>query len=409
MAHLEFAGLRHDTVDDPIIDRFVGEERDPAVQHDLVVEDRGTRSQRWRDRGRRRGTRSPATCRQALATRCFRLPAAALTMSLPTSVEPVKATLSTSGCSASAAPAVSPKPVTMLTTPSGKPASLNQFAETQRRERRLFGRLQHDRAAGGQRRRELPGRHHQREIPRYDLADDADRLAQCIDVPIAGARHLNRFAVEARRPSRHVPEHVDRTLHVVAGARCVTGLPLSSASSSANSSACCSRRSPSRQTRRERSPRQNARPRTSLEGPAGRGDRRVNIGFVAGWNVGDDLFGRRILDRKRLAASQRSTPRRSGARDPWRDTRRRQSRATVCGWRSSWGPPVFLEKASTDARRISLYLIQIAPRGARQEPNRRRLCVALTPHSQKTSPPPSGQHLWEDRVRCDKVEKPCVF
>ena len=53
----------------------------------------------------------------------LRLPAAALTMSLPTSVEPVKATLSTSGCSANAAPAVSPKPVTMLTTPSGMPAS----------------------------------------------------------------------------------------------------------------------------------------------------------------------------------------------------------------------------------------------------------------------------------------------
>ena len=44
-------------------------------------------------------------------------------MSLPTSVEPVKATLSTSGCSAKAAPAVSPYPVTMLTTPSGTPAS----------------------------------------------------------------------------------------------------------------------------------------------------------------------------------------------------------------------------------------------------------------------------------------------
>jgi len=64
----------------------------------------------------------------------FRLPAAALTISLPTSVEPVKATLSTSGCSARAAPAVSPKPVTMFTTPSGKPASIisspNRMAES---------------------------------------------------------------------------------------------------------------------------------------------------------------------------------------------------------------------------------------------------------------------------------------
>ena len=44
-------------------------------------------------------------------------------MSFPTSVEPVKATLSTSGCAASAAPAVSPNPGTTLTTPSGNPAS----------------------------------------------------------------------------------------------------------------------------------------------------------------------------------------------------------------------------------------------------------------------------------------------
>ncbi len=53
----------------------------------------------------------------------LRFPAAALTMSLPTSVDPVNATLSTPGCSARAAPAVSPKPVTMLTTPSGMPDS----------------------------------------------------------------------------------------------------------------------------------------------------------------------------------------------------------------------------------------------------------------------------------------------
>ena len=41
----------------------------------------------------------------------------------PTSVEPVKAILSTSGCSTSGAPAVSPNPGTMLITPAGKPAS----------------------------------------------------------------------------------------------------------------------------------------------------------------------------------------------------------------------------------------------------------------------------------------------
>ena len=52
----------------------------------------------------------------------FRFPAAC-TISLPTSVDPVNATLSTSGCAASAAPAVSPKPVMTFTTPGGKPTS----------------------------------------------------------------------------------------------------------------------------------------------------------------------------------------------------------------------------------------------------------------------------------------------
>src|SRR5215471_6983952 len=53
----------------------------------------------------------------------FRLPVEAWTISLPTSVDPVNATLSTSSCAARAAPAVSPYPGTMLTTPSGNPAS----------------------------------------------------------------------------------------------------------------------------------------------------------------------------------------------------------------------------------------------------------------------------------------------
>ena len=54
----------------------------------------------------------------------FKLPDAALVIIFPTSVEPVKATLSTIGCSAKGAPASSPKPVTILSTPSGNiPAS----------------------------------------------------------------------------------------------------------------------------------------------------------------------------------------------------------------------------------------------------------------------------------------------
>ena len=53
----------------------------------------------------------------------FRSAAAARTIMRPTSVEPVKAILSTPGCAASAAPALSPVPLTRLMTPSGTPAS----------------------------------------------------------------------------------------------------------------------------------------------------------------------------------------------------------------------------------------------------------------------------------------------
>src|SRR5215472_12666771 len=48
------------------------------------------------------------------------VPATEPAISLPTSVEPVKATLFTSGCPTTAAP-VSPAPVAMLTTPGGSP------------------------------------------------------------------------------------------------------------------------------------------------------------------------------------------------------------------------------------------------------------------------------------------------
>src|SRR5207249_10571720 len=58
----------------------------------------------------------------------LRVSAALLTMILPTAALPVNAILSTPGCATSAAPAVSPNPLTMLTTPGGRPNSSNQLA-----------------------------------------------------------------------------------------------------------------------------------------------------------------------------------------------------------------------------------------------------------------------------------------
>ena len=46
--------------------------------------------------------------------------------------------------------------------------------------RRLLGGLQHDAVAGGERGRQLPHRHQDREVPRNDLADDAERFMEVI-------------------------------------------------------------------------------------------------------------------------------------------------------------------------------------------------------------------------------------
>ena len=48
------------------------------------------------------------------------------------------------------------------------------------RHRRLLGGLQHDAVAGSERGSELPDRHQDREVPRNDLADDAERLVEVV-------------------------------------------------------------------------------------------------------------------------------------------------------------------------------------------------------------------------------------
>ncbi len=136
---------------------------------------------------------------------------AAWAISLPTSVEPVNATLSTSSCSASARAGVAVAGDDVQDA-VGDARLERQLAEAQRAQRRLLGRLEDDRAAGGQRRADLPGGHQQREVPRDDLADDADRLLERVGVEL-GARHVGQRrrdgrAAQLRRPAGHVPEQV---------------------------------------------------------------------------------------------------------------------------------------------------------------------------------------------------------
>ena len=81
--------------------------------------------------------------------------------------------------------------MTTLTTPAGMSVdSSDQTPEAGRVEGRVGRRLQHDRVPGGERLRELVDADLEREVPRHDRADDADRLAP--DLPrglLAGEAH----------------------------------------------------------------------------------------------------------------------------------------------------------------------------------------------------------------------------
>ena len=61
----------------------------------------------------------------------------------------------------------------------------DQFHQHADAQRRLLGRLQYHAVAGSQGRGELPGGHQQREVPRNDLSDHAQRLVDVIGHGVA--------------------------------------------------------------------------------------------------------------------------------------------------------------------------------------------------------------------------------
>ena len=79
-----------------------------------------------------------------------------------------------------------------------EPGPFGQLAEGERRERRLLGRLEHHRAARGQRGGRLAGDHRRREVPGRDPGGDAHRLLEDDDAPVR-ERRRDRVAVHALR------------------------------------------------------------------------------------------------------------------------------------------------------------------------------------------------------------------
>ena len=75
----------------------------------------------------------------------------------------------------------------------GNAGLLHQLRQQVGGDRRPFRRLVHHGAAGGQRRGDLPGREHERRVPRRDDADRADRHPGR-DVPVLVARRVQPVA-----------------------------------------------------------------------------------------------------------------------------------------------------------------------------------------------------------------------
>ncbi len=85
------------------------------------------------------------------------------------------------------------------------------FADQQRGQRRLTRRFQDDRIARRQRRRHFPHREQQREVPRDDGGDDAERLATRVDE--RRALYGDGVAVDLVRPPGEVLQALDGHRH----------------------------------------------------------------------------------------------------------------------------------------------------------------------------------------------------
>jgi hypothetical protein len=149
------------------------------------------------------------------------LSAEARTISLPTSVEPVKATFSTPACAVIAAPAVWPYPVSRLTTPLGDAGFVNQPVEQQSRKWGFLSGFHEQAAARRQRRRELRTGVEDRAVPREDQPHNAIGLFQRVGVHVdegvgrdAVGLHVVGDAVELGTPAGVVAEELGARRHL---------------------------------------------------------------------------------------------------------------------------------------------------------------------------------------------------
>ena len=149
----------------------------------------------------------------------------------PARVEPVKVTMSTSGCAAIASPTTGPGARDEVEDAGRQAGGLDDLGQHEGVQRGDLARLDHDGAADRQGRRDLRRDLVQRVVPRRDAADDADRLAQDERVAELGA---------PRRPPRRAPARGGRSRAAVrpgSAGPAGTGMPSSVAMSTVSSSA----------------------------------------------------------------------------------------------------------------------------------------------------------------------------
>jgi hypothetical protein len=178
------------------------------------------------------------------------------------------------------------------------PDLAHQLGDLQRRQRRDLRGLQHDGVAGGQRRTHLPAREHEREVPRHDLADHAERLAQHV---VQEARSTGpRPRPGTCRPCRRSSEARAAVRGTSRARVSRSGWPVSSDSSRASSSALASIRSAGEQERPAVGAGQ-ARPRRKRA--ASPRDRAIDVGRAGQRDLGDG----RVVVRIERGASRRSS------------------------------------------------------------------------------------------------------
>ena len=152
------------------------------------------------------------------------LPADASTIRRPTSVEPVNAILRTPSWRARCSPTVRPGPGHDVHDPGREARLDHQLGDAQGAQRGQLGGLHDHRVAGREGRAHLPAAEHEREVPRHDHPDHAQRLAQDVvqepgldrdDIALDLVGHTAEVA-EGRRGPRHVevPAVADRVARV---------------------------------------------------------------------------------------------------------------------------------------------------------------------------------------------------